>query len=137
MADRMCKGNYKGEIMTIKEKAECIVKDIKQETGTSPVQIFKDIAEKDYISMHGPEHHILDCWLLIKMQAETSTLTRLWTNLWQRDSGCRELCADYGESVVPSLPSVLRFLSLMGLDRSQPTEPGEIICNLYQRQSEN
>ena len=60
MADRMCKGNYKGEIMTIKEKAECMVKDIKQETGTSPVQIFKDIAEKDYISMHGPEHHILD-----------------------------------------------------------------------------
>lgn len=91
MADRMCKGNYKGEIMTIKEKAECIVKDIKQELGT----------------------------------------------LWQRDSECRELCADYGESVVPSLQSVLRFLSLMGLDRSQPTEPGEIICNLYQRQSEN
>lgn len=60
MADRMCKGNYKGEIMTIKEKAECIVKDIKQELGTSPLRIFKDIAEKDYISMHGPEHHILD-----------------------------------------------------------------------------
>ena len=60
IADRMCKGNYKGEIMTIKEKAECIVKDIKQELGTSPLRIFKDIAEKEYISLHGPEHHIQD-----------------------------------------------------------------------------
>ena len=35
--------------MTIKEKAECIVKDIKQELGTSPLRIFKDIAEKDTV----------------------------------------------------------------------------------------
>ena len=46
--------------MTIKEKAERIVKDIKQEQGNSPARIFKNMAKKDYISMHGPEHHILD-----------------------------------------------------------------------------
>ena len=46
--------------MTIKEKAEQIVKDIIQETGTNPVRIFKNIAQKEYISIHGPEHHILD-----------------------------------------------------------------------------
>lgn len=46
--------------MTIAEKSELILRDIRQETGTSPVQIFKNIAGKDYISMHGPEHHILD-----------------------------------------------------------------------------
>lgn len=46
--------------MTVREKAELIVKDIKKEQGTNPVVIFKDIAEKEYVSIHGPEHHILD-----------------------------------------------------------------------------
>ncbi|MDD6328512.1 MAG: DUF5714 domain-containing protein [Lachnospiraceae bacterium] len=46
--------------MTIREKAECIIKDIKQENGTNPVRIFKNIAKKEYVSIHGPEHHILD-----------------------------------------------------------------------------
>ena len=46
--------------MTIKEKAELIVKDIKKEQGTNPVVIFKQIAKKEYVSIHGPEHHILD-----------------------------------------------------------------------------
>ena len=46
--------------MTVREKAELIVKDIKKEQGANPVVIFKDIAEKEYVSIHGPEHHILD-----------------------------------------------------------------------------
>lgn len=46
--------------MTVKEKAELIIKDIKREQGTDPVHIFKNIAKKDYVSIHGPEHHILD-----------------------------------------------------------------------------
>ena len=46
--------------MTVREKAELIVKDIKKEQGTNQVVIFKQIAEKEYVSIHGPEHHILD-----------------------------------------------------------------------------
>lgn len=46
--------------MTIKEKAELIIKDIKQEEGINPICIFKNIAKKEYVSIHGPEHHILD-----------------------------------------------------------------------------
>ena len=46
--------------MTIQEKAERIIKDIKKEKGNNPIQIFKNIAKNDYINMHGPEHHILD-----------------------------------------------------------------------------
>ena len=46
--------------MTIEEKANQIVEDIRQEKGTNPVHIFKNMAKKDYISIHGPEHHILD-----------------------------------------------------------------------------
>ena len=46
--------------MTIEEKGKLIIQDIKKETGTNPVSIFKNIASKDYISIHGPEHHVLD-----------------------------------------------------------------------------
>lgn len=46
--------------MTLEEKAKLIISDIKSETGCSPVQIFKNMAGKDYINIHGPEHHILD-----------------------------------------------------------------------------
>ena len=46
--------------MTIQEKAELIIKDIRLEKGNNPVRIFKNIASKEYVSMHGPEHHILD-----------------------------------------------------------------------------
>ena len=46
--------------MTIQEKTEQIIKDIKKEKGNNPIQIFKNIAKNDYINMHGPEHHILD-----------------------------------------------------------------------------
>lgn len=47
-------------IMTIKEKSELIIKDVKKEKGTSPIRIFKNIAQKEYVSIHGPEHHVLD-----------------------------------------------------------------------------
>lgn len=46
--------------MTLQEKAELIISDIKKEEGKNPVHIFKRIAQKEYVSMHGPEHHILD-----------------------------------------------------------------------------
>ena len=37
--------------MTIQDKAELIIKDIKLEKGTNPIQIFKKIAQKVYVSM--------------------------------------------------------------------------------------
>ncbi len=46
--------------MTIQEKAERIIQDIKQEKGTNPIRMFQNIARKEYMSIHGPEHHILD-----------------------------------------------------------------------------
>jgi len=46
--------------MTIDEKAANIVADIKKENGISPVAIFRNIAKKEYVNIHGPEHHILD-----------------------------------------------------------------------------
>lgn len=46
--------------MTVQEKAKLIIKDIKSEKGVNPIHIFKQIASKEYINIHGPEHHILD-----------------------------------------------------------------------------
>lgn len=46
--------------MTLEEKGKQIIQDIKNETGVNPVKIFKSMAHKDYISIHGPEHHVLD-----------------------------------------------------------------------------
>ncbi len=46
--------------MTPEEKAQRIIEDITNETGTDPSVIFRTMAAKDYISVHGPEHHILD-----------------------------------------------------------------------------
>lgn len=48
------------EKMTVEEKGNLIIQDIKKETGTNPIRIFKNIAKNDYISIHGPEHHVLD-----------------------------------------------------------------------------
>ena len=46
--------------MTTEEKARRIAKDIMDKKGINPIHIFKEMAAKDYISIHGPEHHILD-----------------------------------------------------------------------------
>lgn len=46
--------------MTLVEKGKRIIQDIKEETSTSPVKIFTNMAKKDYIAIHGPEHHVLD-----------------------------------------------------------------------------
>lgn len=46
--------------MTIKEKALWIIENIKKETSTDPTVIFRHLATNTVISIHGPEHHILD-----------------------------------------------------------------------------
>ena len=46
--------------MTVAEKAALILRDIKQETSAVPTEIFEHIISKGYMSIHGPEHHILD-----------------------------------------------------------------------------
>jgi len=46
--------------MTVEDKAKRIIEDIKYQTGVNPVRMFRTMADKDYINIHGPEHHILD-----------------------------------------------------------------------------
>lgn len=46
--------------MTVGEKGQLIIEAVKKESGTNPIRMFKNIAKNDYISIHGPEHHVLD-----------------------------------------------------------------------------
>ncbi len=46
--------------MTTEEKANRLIADVRSEKGTNPIRMFKNLAKKDYISIHGPEHHVLD-----------------------------------------------------------------------------
>lgn len=46
--------------MILSEKAKLIIDDVKKEKGKNPIKIFKNIADKEYIGIHGPEHHVLD-----------------------------------------------------------------------------
>lgn len=46
--------------MTLEEKATHIIHDIQNEQGNAPAVIFRNMAAKEYISIHGPEHHVLD-----------------------------------------------------------------------------
>ena len=46
--------------MTTEEKAKRIIRDIREEKGTDPGRIFRSMAGKEYIAIHGPEHHVLD-----------------------------------------------------------------------------
>ena len=46
--------------MTIKDRAMLIIQDIVKEEGNDPARIFRRMAQKEYMNMHGPEHHVLD-----------------------------------------------------------------------------
>lgn len=45
---------------TTEEKGRLIISDIVKEEGCDPGRIFRNMAKKEYISIHGPEYHILD-----------------------------------------------------------------------------
>ena len=46
--------------MSIKEKAELIVADIKKELGTNPVLIFKNLAKKEYVSINNYKYEFIN-----------------------------------------------------------------------------
>ncbi|MBM6880477.1 hypothetical protein H6A09_07405 [[Clostridium] spiroforme] len=46
--------------MNLNEKYEHIIQDLLQEKSDDPIAIVQHIMTRDYISMHGPEHHFLD-----------------------------------------------------------------------------
>ncbi len=45
---------------TMEQRAALIIDECEKIRSTSPYEIFHDIAKKDFVRIHGPEHHILD-----------------------------------------------------------------------------
>ena len=45
---------------TIQQRSELIIAECLKINDTDPYKIFNMIAQKDFVNMHGPEHHILD-----------------------------------------------------------------------------
>ena len=45
---------------TMSEKYDLIVGEVIKATSTNPIAIVKEIMHKDFVNIHGPEHHFLD-----------------------------------------------------------------------------
>lgn len=45
---------------TLEEKYNIIKEMVKEETSKNPITILKKLMHKDFINIHGPEHHFLD-----------------------------------------------------------------------------
>ena len=45
---------------TLEEKYKLIKEEVLKQTSKNPIEIVKSIMHKDYINIHGPEHHFLD-----------------------------------------------------------------------------
>ena len=45
---------------TLQQRCEAIVSECLQINSKNPFDIFHEIAQKDFVRMHGPEHHVLD-----------------------------------------------------------------------------
>jgi len=44
----------------VEERAKKIIDACLQETSKNPIDIFCNIAQRDFVRIHGPEHHVLD-----------------------------------------------------------------------------
>ena len=45
---------------SLNDKYDLIIKEVIKEKSSDPIKIVKNIMHKDYINIHGPEHHFLD-----------------------------------------------------------------------------
>ena len=53
----MCR---KKDEMIMEERGKKIIEVCLKMNSRNPIDIFNDIAQKDFVRIHGPEHHILD-----------------------------------------------------------------------------
>lgn len=43
----------------MEERAKRIIEDLLREKSRNPIEIFQNIAHRDFVRIHGPEHHVL------------------------------------------------------------------------------
>lgn len=44
----------------MEERVKKIIDACLQEKSKNPIEVFYNIAHKDFVRIHGPEHHVLD-----------------------------------------------------------------------------
>ena len=48
------------KVITMEERCSSIIDECISSTEINPVMLFNKLANKEYVRIHGPEHHILD-----------------------------------------------------------------------------
>ncbi len=74
---------------TFEERCKKIVSACLQETSKNPIEIFRNIANQDFVRIHGPEHHILDGAALLTAfynAGETNNLEKSLEEIIKRGS---------------------------------------------------
>ena len=46
--------------MNTEQRCDAILEAVRTMTGTDPVRMMREIAGRDFVRIHGPEHHVLD-----------------------------------------------------------------------------
>ena len=106
-------------IMTTEEKAKRIIRDIREEKSTDPGRIFRSMAGRGYISIHGPEHHVLDGACILTAYANAGGNIDLEAGLRQlSEEGLKmpgAMCGKWGVcGAVTSIGAVLSILDDTG-----------------------
>ena len=90
-------------VNTLEEKIELINKELEKNESNNPLEIVQSIMDRNFINIHGPEHHYLDgasFLVAYKNAGGNIDLEKALEELQIRTKKCLEQCVDYGESVV-------------------------------------
>ena len=111
---------------TLEERVKLIIEACLNNKSDDPVKIFRDIANKDFIRIHGPEHHILDGASILTAYYNAGGNIELQISLEQMlKEGLRMpvgTCGLWG--VCGAVSSVGAAISI--LDRTRAEEPAKL-----------
>ncbi len=99
--------------------AKQITEECKKFTGINPIEIFNEVVKKDFVRIHGPEHHVLDgaCLLVAYRNAGGDIDLEEGLN-WMTTQGLKmpgAQCAHWGVcGAATSIGAALAFISKTG-----------------------
>ena len=119
---------------TLDEKYKLIKEEVLKSSSKNPVEIAKSIMHKDFVNIHGPEHHFLDgasFLVAFKNAGGEVDVSEAIDTLAERTIKCLELCADIGAFVDQQLQLELFLPLFMKLVRYHRTIIIKTICNSH------
>ncbi len=96
-----------------------IAEECKKSTGVNPVKIFNEVAGKDFVRIHGPEHHVLDGACILAAYSNAGGNINLDEGLeWMVAQGVKmpgAQCAHWGVcGAATSIGAALAFIDQCG-----------------------